>query len=269
MSEPHDKEEHRMLSEDFYRGARSVFASQDQANHYFKTLRAAILERHACERTQLSNAYVEAQFRVHRQVHEKFRPYHIELRRVHGREQRFAASKSTGPIDRALFLSRHRQRFMRHKLFSSREMARMTYSPARFARALAALHRAEQSHLEREESAFGKRQDDRLRQEYERKFQAQEGRMFTEVDREENRFFVYSPDNKAANAFYYSRFEPEAPSKEAPPELPVSKREPIQDFNDVRGNIFNFFGRAEQIKLDMQNWLKDKPEREHDKGRER
>jgi len=269
MTEPHHKKNPGLLSEDFYRGARPAFTSQDQANHYFKTLRASILERHACEHTRLSNAYVEAQHRMHREVLEKFRPHHIELNRVHGHEQRFAASKSTGPIDRAIFLAKHRQRFIRHKLFSPREMARMTYSPAHFARALGALHRAERSHMEREESAFRKIQDNRLHQEYARKFQMQDDRAFTEVDREEDRFFVYSPDKKAASEFYYSRFEAQGPATKAVPQPAADKREPIRDFDGAKGNIFNFFGRAEQIKLDMQIWLKDQPQRERDDGRER
>lgn len=268
MTEPHQKKTPEFLGEGFYRAARRSFSSQDQANHYFKTLRAAILERHACERTQISNEYVEAQHRVYRQADEKFRPHRIQLKRVHGHEQRFAASKSTGPIDRAIFLARHRQRFMRHKLFSPREVARMTYSSVQFVRTLGALHGAERSHLKRAENAFKKKQIDRVRQEYAHKFRAQEGRAFKEVDREESRFFGYSPDSDAAGIFYYSRFEPEAPSKESPSEPSPGKREPIRDFNNVRGNIFNFFGRAQQIKLDMQNWLKEKPERENDKGRE-
>jgi hypothetical protein len=270
MSEPIDRESPETLSDDFTRRAKPIFGSQARANDYFKGTRAAILDRQERERSRISFEHQQSLFRLSQQIGETFRPIRIELARVHGHEQRFAAAKSTRAVDRAIFIARHRQRFMRHKLLSPREIGRMTFSPVQFSKALAALHRAERSQIERQEVAIYKKRAEPMDQKYRQETEVTAALAQNELNDAAGRLVRYAPDANEAKTYYQRQFEPHLGSSEAAPRQPRSTSKPIHAFAAVRGNSSNVFQkRAEQIRVDMQNWLAQNPQRERDDGRER
>jgi len=256
------------FSDYFSRKAEHSFTSQAQANGYFKSARAAILDRQERERSRIAYEHSQALGRIRDKVAAAYRPLKIDLARLHGHEQRFAAAKSTGPLDRALFIAANGKRLSRHERLSPREIGAMIRSPDRFARALSALHFGERADLDRRESAAFRANMQPIETEYRRSEEAVTTRARTELDTELGRFVSKSPDAKAARDHYQTHFAPHLAAEDpAPP--PTQPQAPVQAFVSKAkdaGHIFH--RRSEQIRIDMQSWLKAQPQRERDDGRE-
>lgn len=256
------------LSDVFSGEAEPSFVSQLQATAYFQSARTAILDRQERERSRIVFEYSQARARILDKVVAAYRPLKVDLARLHGREQRFAAAKSTGPLDRALFIAANRHRLSRHKRLAPREIGAMIGSPDRFARTLSALHLDERTTLERKESAAFQLHIQPVDAEYRRSEEAVTTRTRTELNTELGRFISSSPDSKAAREHYQTRFAPHlAAEPPAPP--PAEPQAPVQAFAaKARDAGHVFHRRSEQIRIDMQNWLKTRPQRERDDGRE-
>jgi hypothetical protein len=256
------------LSDVFSGKAEPSFASQAQANGYFQSVRAAILDRQEREKSRIAFEYSQACARIQDKVVAAYRPLKVDLARLHGREQRFAVAKSTGPLDRTLFIAANRQRLSRHKRLSPREIGAMIRSPDRFARALSALHLDERTSLDRKESAAYRANIQPTEAEYRRSEEAVAMRARAELNTELGRFISSSPDSKAAREHYQTRFAPHL-AVEAPAPPPAEPHPPVQAFSAKARDAGHIFERrSEQIRIDMQNWLKTQPQRQRDDGRE-
>ena len=180
-----------------------------------------------------------------------FRQQWNQLREIHVSERRLADPHQAGPVERAKFLLENMKRLSHYKLLHIRDVPALAASPARFAKTLRQLHQAEGRDLAIVQKKFQKRMVGEATLHYQLRYRD----LCETHEGERTRLF----DN-----FVKMLSAPEIQQLRAPA---AEHSQPPHERGHAASSV-QPLGRAEQIRADMQNWLIDKPEREHDKGRE-